>query len=107
MSRPHLFTIVEGWTAPMDAQLKLRGVAFDASGMTVTAVIHDKDGRAVTVSADWLAQASATTRMTPNAGDFRVALSPYRLRYKVVDAGGKVAFFPPIEETETIQVNPQ
>lgn len=92
-----LFAIAEGWTAPLDAQLLLDDAAFDATGMTVTSIVRDNDGRLIAVATDWTTIASSIVRLSPILGDFRAGKGPYTVRFKVVDGSGQVAYFPPAE----------
>jgi hypothetical protein len=90
-----LFEIAEGWTEPLDVQLLLSGAAFDATGMTVTATVRDRNGAVVNVACAWVMQTSAIARLSPVSTDFVAANGPYTVRFKVVDGSGKVTFFPP------------
>lgn len=86
--------ITEGWTSPLDFQLQLNGAVFDATGMTVQAVIADKDRAPVTIATAWQAITTSVVRLSPGATDFKAANAPYSVHFKVTDGAGKVAFFP-------------
>src|SRR5688500_391693 len=94
---------VEGWTAPIDYQLKKNGATFNGAGMTVSLELRDRNGTVVTEtgSTAWLTAATSTVRYTPAATDLTFARSPLRVRFKVV-AGSEVAFFPRGEAEEWI-----
>lgn len=94
---------VEGWTAPIDYQLKKNHLPFDGTGMTVSLELRDKSGVVVaeTGSTNWLDATQSTVRYTPAAADLTFAQSPMRVRFKVV-AGVEVVFFPRSEAEEWI-----
>jgi hypothetical protein len=94
---------VEGWTKPIDKQLLLDHVPFDATGMTVTLELRDKNGTVVAEagSTGWLTPTTSIVRYTPVAGDLTFARSPMRARFKVV-SGSQVVFFPRGEAEEWI-----
>ena len=91
---------VEGWTTPIDYQLKKGPEAgplapFNAAGMAVSLELRDRSGVVITEtgSTEWLDAAQSQVRYTPAAADLTFARSPIRARFKVV-AGADVAFFP-------------
>jgi|SRR4051812_39005832 hypothetical protein len=86
---------VEGWTTPIDYQLKKNGSPFDATGTTVDTELRDKDGNVVTEvgATAWLDPTVSKVRYTPNAADLTAARSPMKVRFRVT-AGGQVAWFP-------------
>ena len=95
--------LVEGWTAPLDYQLTTKdpvtGVEtpFDLSGLSVPVTeAHDSTGTVIALSGTTTVvdEAQGKVRFTPAAGDLTKAKSPYFVRFKVTDAGGKDAFFP-------------
>lgn len=94
---------VEGWTDPIEYDLKKAATpggtpaTFDATGMTPAIVITDARGAAVDVAGNvaWANAAASRIRYSPDAGDFVAKNGPLRVRWKVTDSGGKVAFFPP------------
>jgi hypothetical protein len=94
---------VEGWTVPIDYQLKKNGAAFNGAGMTVSLELRAKDGTVFTEagSTGWLDAAQSQVRYTPASTDLTFARSPMRVRFKVV-AGTEVAFFPRGEAEEWI-----
>ncbi len=97
--------ITEGWTATMDAFTCLRDkTAFSLTGYTVTISIRDSDNTAIT-PAGTLTVLNQTTypgqvTYAPHASDFARstaigdAREVFKVRIKVVDSNGKVAFFP-------------
>jgi hypothetical protein len=97
MSLQVLFEIAEGWTAPLNAQVLLRGAAFDSAGYTVTAIMRDHDGLEAPIAVAWSATLASTSvvTLTPIATTFKAALAPYTIHFKVVDGAGAVVFFPP------------
>lgn len=88
--------VTEGWTGDIDVQLLADGDAVDLSGATVELVLTGRDGVAVTTTGDVTVfdAAAGKVRYNPDAADLAAAKSPYRARYKVTDAGGKIVFFP-------------
>lgn len=98
----------EGWTAPIEYWLQHDGVSFNATGMTPSIVLKDRDGNAVVVSGtvEWADALTSKIRFNPANTDFIASKSPYKLRWKVTDGSGKVAYYPqgnPI----LIQIYPQ
>lgn len=88
--------IVEGWTEPLDYQLKIDGAAANITGMTVALVLYDKTG-ALIAQAGVVSVVNAATgmvRYSPATDEILFAKQPYSARWKVMDAAGKVAFFP-------------
>lgn len=97
MSEP----FVEGWTAPIDYQLKKNSLPFNGTGMTVSLELRDKDGVVVTELGPtaWLDATQSTVRYTPAPTDLTFARSPMKARFKVVN-GPEVVFFPRGREAE-------
>jgi hypothetical protein len=101
-----VFSYVQGRTVPIDRTLKKgpRGAAaaFDASGMTVTLELRDRNGDVVTEAGttDWADAAVSRVRFNPHADD--LVAGKLFVRWRVVDALGKVAFFPGGEAEEWI-----
>jgi hypothetical protein len=96
-----IFKVVEGWTGPLDFQLKSDGAvpAGTLAGMTVTHVLVDANGVAVDMTGKVSVPDEATwkVRYSPGAADLVAIKGPYTSRWKVTDAGGKVVFFPSAE----------
>ena len=90
------FDLVEGQTAPVDAQLTNRSVVPDLTGSTPELVLKGSDGSTVTTSGKvaWIDATQAQIRFSPSAGDLLAAKSPYAARWKVTDGGGKIAYWP-------------
>ncbi len=87
--------IVEGWSGPIDFQLKENGVAADLTGDTMTAEAVDRRRQPTTLTGD-LSIISATDgkiRLTPDTGDFIASASPYELRFKRTTIAG-IVFYP-------------
>ncbi len=86
----------EGWTAAIEYDLSHDHRTFDASGMTPSLVLKDKDGNVVQVQGiiDWANAAESRIRFNPAATDLVVSKAPYTLHWKVTDAAEKVAFYP-------------
>lgn len=92
---------VEGWTAPIDYQLKKNGLAFDATGMAVELELRDCTGTVVTEAGPtvWLNALLSQVRYTPNATDLTAARSPMYVRWKVT-VGTEIVWFPRGEAAE-------
>jgi len=101
----NIFTINDGWTANLDAQLLVNGATFDFSGMSISSVVRTRIGRIVAVATQWIADTQGTVRLLPVNTDFAAEDSPYTIRFKVVDGAGKVAYFPE-GDPYTITVKP-
>jgi hypothetical protein len=86
----------EGWTARIEHTLQHDGVSFNASGMTPSLSLRDKDGNVVTFtgSVAWADSSVSRIRFTPSSTDLVQAKSPYKLHWKVTDGAGKIAFYP-------------
>lgn len=103
-----LFDLVEGTTAQLDPfRLYIEDAPIDLTGITVACVVHDVNGDTVTVASGqievdadqtWNATAETGGRgqvyLTPTAGQFTNALSPYRIRWQLTDGAGAVQFVP-------------
>lgn len=95
-----LQAVTEGQTIPYDVQLTLKLVgsltfaAFDATGMTVTSILRDKNGTLVSVATSWFSQTTSIARLDPVAGTFVFARRPYFLKFRIVDGTGDVSFYP-------------
>ena len=91
--------IVEGWTQDLEFQLKSDGVAVDLTGIltaNVTLILTNADGTSVTTTSD-ISISDATNgkvKYSPDAGDLLAVNSPLSARFKVIDADGKIVFFP-------------
>ena len=89
-------TITEGTTANLDFALTADGTAVNLTGATVTLVLADKDGTAITTTGD-VSVIGATTgrvRYAPDSTDLVASVSPLRARFKVVDSSAQVAYYP-------------
>lgn len=92
----------EGMTSDIEYTLKHKNPitgaesTFNATGMTPAVVLKNKNGTVVDTSGDvsWADAPNSKIRYTPDAGDLSSALSPYTLKWKVTDVGGKIGFYP-------------
>lgn len=89
-----LIDITEGWTADIVAQLTINDAVFDGTGMTVTSVVKDREGKVIAVTTAWDVVASSQAKLSPDATHFIAANQPYSVHFKVVDVAGKIAYFP-------------
>ena len=91
------FYIVQGQTEPIDVQLFRDRVPLDLTGLPVpTLILRGLTGSLVDTTAD-VSVLEATTgklRYLPEATAFDPAQSPYVGRWRVVDATGKIGFWP-------------
>lgn len=94
--------LVEGWTDPIDYQLRTRDAAgvvsnLNLAGKTVTLKLYDARDKEFQFggTVQIIVSADGKVRFNPVAGDLRHSLSPYKVRWHVtIDATGKVAMFP-------------
>ena len=104
-------SIVEGWTGALPFELRADDVAVNLTGMTVSIVLRDSDGMLIKDSTAGVTVTSATGGQityapATSSGDLFVATrTPYRLRFRVTDAGAKTVYFPN-DEYDLIEVNP-
>jgi len=103
-----LFDLVEGTTAQLDPfRLYIEDAPINLTGITVACVVHDVNGDAVTIASGQLEVDADQTwdpvtetggrgqvSLTPTAGQFTNALSPYRIRWKLTDGAGAIQFVP-------------
>ena len=87
---------VEGWTERIRDQLSDTEGTIDLTLMTVVLLMYDREGAAFTFAGTAGIDTAATgiVYFDPNAADLQSDLSPYSVRWKVTDVGGKIAFFP-------------
>jgi hypothetical protein len=94
-------SFVEGWTEPIDYQLK-RATGdseilqpFDAGGTTVSLVAHDHRGNRIAIagSVAWLSAAVSKVRYIPHANDLKAIYGVMHVRFKVV-SGSNIGYFP-------------
>ena len=91
---------VEGWTGPIDYQLKkgptpATAVPFNATGMTLTISLRDgRTGAVITPTGTvvWLDATQSTARFTPGATDLTLARSPIGVHFNVVAGADAVSF---------------
>lgn len=95
---PNLTTLelVAGWSGAVPLTLEADGAAVVLTGLTVVAVLYDRDGAAVNVTGNVAVTSAALGQIawTPDAADLTAAASPYELRFKVTDADSKDLYFP-------------
>ena len=89
-------TITAGTTANLDFLLTANRSAVNLTGATVTLVLKDKNGTAVTTTGDIsvISATGGTVRYAPDATDLVASASPHRARFKVTDSGGQIAYYP-------------
>jgi hypothetical protein len=110
MSRP-LISIVEGWTGALPFTLLADGSPVDLTGLTVQIVLKNAAGDVVKDTSSGITVTGSTAGQleyapSSSSGDLFLANStPYRLRFRVIDALTKKAYFPNDEE-DLIEVNP-
>jgi hypothetical protein len=108
-----LMEVVEGATEPLDFGLTVRlygataNTAIDVTGLTVQIVL--KDGRNVLVkdTSSGISFTNSTAgliRYSPSSNDFVAVKTPYRIRFRVTDGGGKTLYHPNTDE-DLIAVN--
>jgi hypothetical protein len=90
------YSLVEGWTGPLDFTLKADNVAVDLTGMTVVLLLYGRDGIAIDTTADVTVPtpSAGLVRYSPDPTDIVVAKAPLYARWKVTDGGGNIVFFP-------------
>lgn len=89
--------IVEGWTGPIDMQLKVDGTSLVLStGETVELILKRSDRETVSTTGEVVVVTATcgVIRYSPSVLDFVAKWSPYFARFKVTDATGKIVFFP-------------
>lgn len=88
--------LVEGWTGRLDFTLKSNGVAQNLTGMTVELILKKSDGTPVDTASDVTIVDAAAGKVgyTPDAADLTSAASPLTARWKVIDGGGAVVYYP-------------
>lgn len=93
-----VLAIREGWTERIRYQLTRNSPAvdMDLTGMTVDLVGNDRANLplvfAGTIGSD--DPANGIVYLDPALTDLLAAKSPYRVRWKVTDSFGKIAYFP-------------
>ena len=74
---------------------------FDGTGMTLEIVMKDRNGVDVSPTIDWEDATISKVRVSPAEGDLLQSGSPYRVRFKITDATGKVFFYPTTKEPDS------
>jgi hypothetical protein len=88
--------LVEGWTERIRQTLLGDNAAVNLTGLTVSLQLYDRNDRLTTPSgaAGIDTAAAGIAYFDPAGGDLLARLSPYRIRWKVVDGSGKITYFP-------------
>jgi uncharacterized phiE125 gp8 family phage protein len=88
--------LVEGHTGVIDETLKTNGTAVDLTGMTVALLLQTADGTPVATLGNVTvpSPSAGLVRYSPAAADLLAADTPHVARWKVIDAGGHIVFFP-------------
>jgi uncharacterized phiE125 gp8 family phage protein len=88
--------LVEGHTGVIDETLKTNGTAVDLTGMTVALLLQTADGTPVPTLGNVTvpSPSAGLVRYSPAAGDLVAVDTPHVARWKVIDAGGHIVFFP-------------
>jgi uncharacterized phiE125 gp8 family phage protein len=89
-------TLVEGHTGVIDETLKTNGMAVDLTGMTVTLLLQTADGTPVPTLGNVTvpSPSAGVVRYSPAATDLLAIDTPHVARWKVIDTGGHIVFFP-------------
>ncbi len=90
------FEVAEGTTANLDFTLTADGAAVNLSGGTVTILLKDKDGATVDTTGDVsvITASEGKVRYAPDSTDLVASVTPHRARFKFVDSGGLISYFP-------------
>ena len=100
MSTANKYYFREGWTERIRFALTINGgTVLDVSGMTIALVGKDRLSNDLTFTGS-VGASSPTTGIVyfdPATSDLKESNGPYRLRWKVTDSNGKVAYFPNAE----------
>ena len=101
--------VVEGWTGALPFTLNADGVPVNLTGLSVVVILKDnRDITVVDTSSTGSVYQSASTAgevtFTPSSSAFVAARTPYKIRFQVADALGKIVFFPN-EDEDLIAVN--
>lgn len=92
----------EGWTSPIEYTLYHKNpqtgerATFDATSMTPSLVLRDKNGAVITFTGtvEWADATVSKIRFNPAATDLVASKSPYTLHWKVTDTVNKHAYYP-------------
>lgn len=102
-----LTEVVEGWTGALPFTLNADGDPVDLTGMIVTIVLKNADGTVVNDSSSGITVTNATggeVTYAPTSSAFVATKTPYKIRFRVVDAVAKTVYFPN-EDEDLILVN--
>jgi hypothetical protein len=96
MSTQNQLDLVEGWTGPLDFDLLADNATPSSAmtGMSVVLLLREESGHDVTIggTVGILDAAAWRIRYSPANGD--LVAGKYGARFKVMDTGGKIVFFP-------------
>ncbi len=102
--------IVEGWTGRLDWQLLVCSTSQSVENITVSSWLYDRNEAKVTTSTGSINVVTTSCGVVGflccTSCQFRASLSPYTLRFHLLDAAGKVVFFPSDDPIQ-IQVRSQ
>jgi hypothetical protein len=91
-------TIVAGQTRYLDFVIKNDGATFDACTMGVSGILRDANGAVTLLSSGtvvtWLYASCSQIRLAPSSCHFDPVLSPYSLRFRVIDLAGRINYYP-------------
>ncbi len=88
--------LVQGWTERIIYALKSDGAVQPLSGITVDIELFDANSNPVAAlgTVGTLSASDGTVFYDPADGELVHRLSPYQVRFKLTNTGGKQAFYP-------------
>ena len=92
-----IYNIVEGTTGTLQFQLLENGVAISLSGLTVSLLLEDRTGTAVSSpgTVTVIDSASGKVQLAPTGTSVFVAANgPYYARWKLVNGAGSISYVP-------------
>lgn len=104
---PVLTEIVEGWTGALPFTLNADDVAVNLTGLTVQIILKDSFGTTILDSSSGVTVTGSTAgqvEYAPTSTDFLASGTPYKIRFRVIDALAKRVYFPNADE-DLIKVN--
>ena len=99
--------LIEGQTAPIKTRLLANGEGLDITGLADPEIVACRlDGTTITLAGTITVVEAGTGKIQfdPNAADLLEVNSPMKVRYKVTDGAGDIAYFPGNEEADTWNV---
>lgn len=87
---------VEGWTERINYTIYADGTAVNLDTMSATLLLYDKRGNQVSYAGTSGIETAASGLLyfDPSANDLLYSKSPYKVRWKVTDNSGQIAYFP-------------